>query len=415
LPAGLSLDNSTCEITGTPTELSAWSTYTVTLTTASETKTSTLNLYVSHPVTNNSQILTGGGGFGCYVKNGGLQCWGRSTGNGDPTSTSQPHAITVFSAGSGVTAASSGGYHSCAVINGGIKCWGTETGGAMGNATIGYAGSTTPVSVQGLPSGLTVKWITSGYYHVCALLSDESVWCWGNNAHGQLGNGDLTVTQSYTPLPVTGLGAGSGTQAISGSIYGTCALVKGGVKCWGEALELGANSGSDSATPLQVVGLSSGVVQVSGGGNGGHNVCALLASGQTQCWGQGNSYELGNGLTSNSLVPVVASNAPSALAVFAGGYFTCAYTSSGVKCWGRDDAGQLGDNNISANKSTPVSVVGLSSSVDALVGGSNFSCALTSGTVWCWGANAANVYALGNGDTSGSNYPYPSVATILSF
>jgi alpha-tubulin suppressor-like RCC1 family protein len=136
------------------------------------------------------------------------------------------------------TNVTAGGSHTCALTpRGNLVCWGDNQFGQLGDGTMTNRG--TPVAVSGLSSGVAA--IALGRGHTCALTPDGGVVCWGDNASGQLGNG--TMTNPWTPTPVSGLG--SGVAAVAAGESHTCALTAGGgVVCWG-AQRLGSTRGRD--------------------------------------------------------------------------------------------------------------------------------------------------------------------------
>ncbi|MCV6637233.1 FG-GAP-like repeat-containing protein [Candidatus Albibeggiatoa sp. nov. NOAA] len=227
--------------------------------------------------------------------------------------------------------------------------------------------------------------ISAGYRYTCALTSSGGMKCWGLNDVGQLGDG--TTNQSSTPVDVSGLT--SGVAAISAGAYHACALTtSGGVKCWGRNNEgqVGDNTFIQKLSPTDVNGLTSGVAAISAGS---YHTCALTTGGGIKCWGKNSNGQLGNNATSDNPAAEDVSGLTSGVAaISAGGSHTCALTTSGgVKCWGAGADGQLG-NNTTTQSLTAVDVNGLTSGVSAISVDDRHSCALASGGARCWGYNA---------------------------
>jgi alpha-tubulin suppressor-like RCC1 family protein len=326
--------------------------------------------------------IAAGLGFSCALTSaGGVKCWGTNGHDelGDGSMSDHPVPVDVSGLSGGVTAIAAGVRHSCALTNaGGVKCWGYR--GSLGDGT--STRHTTPVDVSGLTSGVAA--IATGFDHSCALMSTGGVKCWGSNRFGELGDG--TTSDRLTPVDVVGLS--SGVTAIAAGGFRSCALMSaGGVKCWG-------------STPVDVAGLS-GVTAIAVGST---NNCALTSTRGVKCWGQNDNGQLGDGTTANRSTPVDVVGLSAVTAIVAGTAHNCALTSSGsAKCWGLDDNGQLGDGT-TVNRLTPVDVVGLSGGVTAIAAGSFHSCALTSaGGVKCWGGNSSG--ELGDGTRTNRMQP----------
>jgi len=178
----------------------------------------------------------------------------------------------------------------------------------------------------------------------------------------------------------------------------TCAVTTaGGVKCWGTGGggRLGDGLNTTSTAPVDVFGLTSGVIKISAGS--GHT-CAVTTAGGVKCWGSGASGQLGDGLSTTSGTPVAVSGLTGVTSISAGSSHTCAVTAGGAKCWGNNNNGLLGDGSITA-RSTPVDVSGLTTGVGSISAGSAHTCAVTTaGGAKCWGSGSYG--RLGDGATS---------------
>ena len=210
------------------------------------------------------------------------------------------------------------------------------------------AKSEVPVDVAGVSSGIVS--VSAGFSYGCALTAGGAVKCWGKNDVGQLGN--HSELDSSVPVDVVGLS--SGVVAISTGYSHACAVTDtGAVKCWGSNGwgQLGNNSAPGDHVPVDVVGLASGVVSVSAGEL---HTCVVMLSGAVKCWGYTASGQLGNGTPTSpwsSPVPVdVEGLSAGVVSVSAGFDHTCAITAAGaVKCWGSNDTGQFGDGSTTSN------------------------------------------------------------------
>jgi len=303
-------------------------------------------------ITDATQVSTGYG-FACARLSGGhVECWGRNEegelGNGTTTNSDTPVEVSHITE---ATQVSTGVGQTCALLSSGhVECWGENDAGQLGNGTT--TNSDTPVEVSHITGATQVS---TGFDATCALLSSRHVKCWGSNKEGELGNG--TTTASSTPVKVSGI---TDATQLSAGVYFTCAgLSTGHVECWGE--DRSGQLGNDTYTeyedrPADVTGITDDV-QVSAGFG---SACALLSSGQLECWGDNYYGQLGDGTTgAGEDTPVEVSDVAAATQVSTGNRFACALLPTGhAECWGHNLFGDLGDNS-TTNSDTPVEVSGL--------------------------------------------------------
>jgi len=284
----------------------------------------------------------------CGVASGTIRCWGSNSdgrlGNGGTSPSDEPVAVT--SLGSANSQVSAGVNHTCAVTSAGrVACWGSNSAGQLGTPIGGS--SATPVTA--IASGAAE--VRAGSSFSCARMTSGIVRCWGSNTFGQLGSGGTGGGSEPRDVlnlnGVTSLALGVGSHA--------CALRSDRtVWCWGRnsSGQLGNGSNDDQTRPVQVSGLSD-AMQIS---VGAVHSCATRASGAVVCWGNNNNGRLGDGGTTSQPRPVMA-DVTSAQTVATGLDHTCVVRADGgVRCWGNNVLGQLGVGD-TAPRTSPVSVL----------------------------------------------------------
>ena len=323
----------------------------------------------------NAKWLAAGDGHTCAVlDNNTLKCWGRNDmgqeGMGDFTTRLSPSTSTV-NLGSLRTAhatvafpVAAGHEHTCIILdNSTVKCWGENTDGQLGygDTTLRTAPDANAIN---LGTGLTAKAIATGVSYTCALLSNNTVKCWGRNDDGQLGYGDTAIRLS-PPATSVNLGTGRTAKAIATGGTTTCAILDNNtVKCWGYngSAQLGLGDTTPRLSPSSTaIDLGSGQTALSID-VGSQHVCVVLATNQVKCWGQNASGQLGTwqemfdnfdttigeraNEMGNFLAMVYQGAGRAVKAVTTGFAHTCFLLDSNqVRCTGTNFNGQLGQGN----------------------------------------------------------------------
>ncbi|MEI7596121.1 MAG: T9SS type A sorting domain-containing protein [Bacteroidota bacterium] len=308
-------------------------------------------------------------------------------GNGSDVDSSNP----IDPGLSGIIEVSGGGdqleAHSLALKSDGtVWSWGSNIYGALGN------GSTNNTSVPGPVLVLSdIVSISAGGWHSVALKRNGTVWTWGWNTDGQLGDG--TTSDRTIANQVPGL---SGITAISAGTYHVLALKDDStVWAWGDNVsgQIGDGTTIDKTSPVQVSGLT-GIVKVSAGR---FFSLAVKNDGTVWTWGENIYGQLGNGTTTESHVPVQVNGLTGITsAIVATGAFHCMTVKNDgtVWAWGRNTYGNLGDGSV-AHRSIPVQMQGIAD-VAGMAAGTNFSLIYkTDGTFWGCGRNLSG--QLGDG------------------
>ena len=332
-----------------------------------------------------------GANHSCAVTaTGGVRCWGGNESGqlGDGT-TANAWRAPAADAVTGVSALATGARHTCALTAaGGVRCWGANDAGQLGE--VGVTVRATPPT-KDLLTG--VKAVAAGASHTCVLTTTGGVRCWGANEAGQLGDG-TTMGKSVVPTA----DVLTGVKAIAAGGFTTCALMQtGGVRCWGANTfgQLGDGTTADRATPpLADVATDAAALSVGIG-----HTCIVTTSGGVRCWGHNGGGELGDGTLLEILTPPATDVLTGARDVAAGSNFTCALmASNGVRCWGYNSDGQIGDETPNAEERMTPPTTDILADVQAVSSGNAHVCVRTkSGGIRCWGGNG--VGQLGDGLT----------------
>lgn len=350
------------------------------------------------------QQVSAGGSHTCGITQGGtLKCWGYAynyqLGNGSNLVKTSPQTID-----NGYSAVSAGENTTCGIKAGIVYCWGKNlmlTSGDITTPTAQTIGGTDPfVSVM------------VGRMHICAINSNQDLYCWGGNDKGQIGDGTSHATNKSSPYLV-----GTGYVKVVANSYGsnssyTCGLkATGQIFCWGTGTsgQIGDGAGVDRLVPTEISGAES-YKDLSGGTI---HVCAVTAAGQVKCWG-GNSTGVhqiagigdGNSDTGSRKNPSNVADSSVYDSVSAGFNHTCGVLASGgMKCWGEYELGFLGDGTSHARLSPQVSDRG-EKYIDVSL--STVSCGVTDlNQLKCWGGtkDVANQFSIGDGGRTMKSSP----------
>ena len=260
-----------------------------------------------------------------------------------------------------VIAIAAGRAHTCAVLdNGAVRCWGEGSFGRLGYGNPDTVGDTeTPASIGNVPLGASAKDIATGEEHTCALLTTGKLRCWGRGVAGALGYGgsgeSFNIGDDEPPadagdVPLLGIAE----QVACGEGHTCARMDSGAVRCWGwnGSGQLGAGHDNNVLTAALSVEVNLGVGRTALHiDSEGQHTCALLDNGAVRCWGRndhgqlglGNSADFGDdpGETPNTVDPVDLGVA--AIHVAAGLQHSCAVLNGGgVRCWGEGQLGRLG-------------------------------------------------------------------------
>ncbi len=266
-----------------------------------------------------------------------------------------------------------------------IYAWGENATGQLGDGTT--SARSAPVPVIGMSSGVTA--IAAGEYHSLAV-QNGAVYAWGLNNNSQLGDG--TGTERTSPVSVIGLS--SGVTAVAAGESHSMALQNGAIYAWGYGgFGIGDGTVASHNTPVAVTGMNSGVTVIAAG----NGRSFAVQNGGLFAWGENGVGELGDGTTTPRTSPVAVTGLTSGVTAIAAGInHSLAVQNGGLFAWGNNGTGQLGDGT-TTTELTPIAVTALTNGVTAIAAGRNYSLAVRDGSVYAWGVNGNG--RLGDGTT----------------
>jgi alpha-tubulin suppressor-like RCC1 family protein len=285
---------------------------------------------------------------------------------------------------------------------GGLWTWGSNNNGQLGDNSTSRKSS----PVQTVSAGTNWKQVSAGLEHTVSIKTDGTLWTFGYNFVGQLGDNTSTKRSS----PVQTVSAGTNWKQVSARLYQTASIkTDGTLWLWGSNFHggLGDNTRTDRLSPVQTISFGTNWKQVSAGV---YYTAAIKTDGTLWLWGLNDNGQLGDNSVSNKSSPVqTISFGTNWKQVVCGSSHTAAIKTDGTLwLWGRDNYGQLGDNSVS-NKSSPVQTISAGTNWKQVSSGAGHTAAIkTDGTLWLWGLNGFG--QLGDNSISNKSSPVQTVS-----
>lgn len=331
------------------------------------------------------------------ASDGSVYAWGNNSNGqlGDASTTNRNAPVEISVTGKTFSEISAGDGHSLALADdGSVYAWGQNSEGQLGDGT--QVDRNVPVEISA--DGKTFSTLSAGGYYSMAVAADDSLWAWGANSDGQLG--DATTTNRKTPVEISV--AGENVSTISaGYIHSLATTSDGSLYAWGYngsgQLADGTKTNRNSPHEVLVAGKTFSRVVA-----GGTQSMGVANDGSVYFWGSNMSGQLG--LPVSSAIPIEAGGGKSFPQMSAGGFFSLALDSDGsLYSWGQNSEGQLGDGT-ATDRDTPVEVVVAGKTFSDISAGWEFSLALTTdGSLYSWGRNPRG--QLGDGTEVDENVP----------
>ncbi len=341
------------------------------------------------------QVVITGDTHSCGIdENGALHCWGKNdsgqVGNGSTLIQTEPAAI---SANTDWRDVSLGSIHSCAIKNtdDSLWCWGSNTSSQLGHPPTNSKRPSKLIKTNA-DETTTEQWNTTanGNSHTCAIKkADQSLWCWGGNDKGQLGQGSISTLLSEP----TEVATGGQWSSIAANGDHSCAIKDdNSLWCWGSnsAGQVGGNSSEAIINTPTAITIGSIWNKIS---LGTEHSCGIKADDTLWCWGDNTHSKLGDNTTKPSLIPLHIGTA-SWLEISLGDQFSCGIDGNNhLYCWGSNTSNQQGHlptgSTNAIDMTVPTSVDMDVSSWLSISSGDAHSCAIkTDETLWCWGSSS---------------------------
>jgi len=335
--------------------------------------------------TNWSSVSCGYAHTAAIKTDGTLWTWGRNTNGrlGDNTGTSKSSPIQTIAFGTTWSSLSAGASFTGAIkIDGTLWLWGDNTNGQLGDNAVNSKSS----PIQTITFGTTWSSISCGATHVAAIKTDGTLWLWGSNIDGRLGDNTTIVKSS----PIQTITFGTTWSKVSAG-YGHTGAIKTDGTAWTWGINNNANLGDATTTyrssPVQVVVFAENWSSVS---VGYRHAASVKTDGTLWLWGSNSYGRLGDNTITNESSPIQTitggSNWSKVSCVF---HHTAAIKTDGTLwTWGRNSYGNLGDNTIT-HRSSPIQTITLGTTWSSVACGGNHTAAIkTDGTLWTWGRNS---------------------------